>query len=160
MKILYEVVNIGKPFDSSVSFKTRAQANETKGLLASDIFLDRPVVFESGIGSVVSVIETWTVPDLPGSEFSLSFYVNPNSSDGKAFEWAWTETNNKAEFRVNIAGSKLLGDVNEDKTVNIIDLSIVAKDFGAEGEGLKGDVNGDKKIDIADLMLVAKNWSP
>lgn len=49
-------------------------------------------------------------------------------------------------------------DVNEDGTVDIRDLVLVASQFGQAGEGLPGDVNGDGKVDILDLVLVSTHF--
>ena len=46
-------------------------------------------------------------------------------------------------------------DVNRDDVVNILDLVLVASDFGDEGADLMADVNGDGVVNILDLVLVA-----
>ena len=48
-------------------------------------------------------------------------------------------------------------DVNDDGTVNIQDLVLVANQLGESGEDLKGDVNGDGTVNIQDLVLVASH---
>ena len=45
-------------------------------------------------------------------------------------------------------------DVNEDGVVNIVDLTLVASNFGKTGENV-ADVNGDGVVNIIDLTLVA-----
>ena len=49
---------------------------------------------------------------------------------------------------------KLAADVNNDGIVNIIDLTLVASNFGKRGE-TAADVNGDGVVNIVDLTLVA-----
>ena len=49
-------------------------------------------------------------------------------------------------------------DVNDDGTVDIRDLVLVAGQFNQAGESLEGDVNGDGKVDILDLVLVASHF--
>lgn len=49
-------------------------------------------------------------------------------------------------------------DVNDDGTVNVQDLVLVANELGESGEFLKGDVNGDGTVDIRDLVLVASHF--
>ena len=48
-------------------------------------------------------------------------------------------------------------DVNDDGTVNIQDLVLVAGQLGESGEGLKEDINGDGTVNIQDLVIVASH---
>ena len=50
--------------------------------------------------------------------------------------------------------TKLTGDVNGDRTVNIFDLVIAAGSFGKTGAVLMGDVNGDGIWNILDLVML------
>ncbi len=50
--------------------------------------------------------------------------------------------------------SQLPEDVNGDSVVNIVDLTLVASNFGKTGENA-ADVNGDGVVNIVDLTLVA-----
>ena len=49
---------------------------------------------------------------------------------------------------------QVTGDVNQDGTVNILDLVLVAGRFGQSGQN-SADVNGDGVVNILDLVLVA-----
>ena len=54
---------------------------------------------------------------------------------------------------------KLVGDVNSDGVVNILDLTLVAQNFGVEKpSNPKVDVNEDGVVNILDLTLVAQNF--
>ena len=47
------------------------------------------------------------------------------------------------------------GDVNRDGVVNILDLVMIASQFGSAGQNLAVDVNGDGVVNILDLIFVA-----
>jgi hypothetical protein len=49
-------------------------------------------------------------------------------------------------------------DVNNDGTVDIADLVLVASHFGEVGAGITGDVNGDGRVNIFDLVLVGARF--
>ena len=49
----------------------------------------------------------------------------------------------------------ITADVNNDGSVNILDLILIASDLGNTGTNLAADVNGDGVISILDLVLVA-----
>ena len=55
-------------------------------------------------------------------------------------------------------GSVLVGDVNGDGNVDILDLVTVASQFGQDGENLSGDVTGDNQVNIFDLVMVASHF--
>lgn len=69
-----------------------------------------------------------------------------------------------AEFTVNLLGPSILvdrprvADINEDGKVTILDLILVARDFGRiKPINSRTDVNGDGKVNISDLILVAQS---
>ena len=49
---------------------------------------------------------------------------------------------------------QIVGDVNQDGVVNILDLVLVGSRFGLKGQD-NADVNEDGLVDITDLVLVA-----
>ena len=69
-----------------------------------------------------------------------------------------------AEFTVNLLGPSVLvqrprvADINEDGKVSILDLILVARDFGRiKPINPRTDINGDGTVNILDLTLVAKS---
>ena len=69
-----------------------------------------------------------------------------------------------AEFTVNLPGPSILvdrprvADINEDGKVSILDLILVARDFGRlKSINPRTDVNGDGKVNISDLIAVAQS---
>ena len=68
------------------------------------------------------------------------------SEDGTVLLWELAPTPTESK--------KLAEDVNQDGVVNIIDLTLVASNFGKTGQN-DADVNGDGVVNIIDLTLVA-----
>ena len=69
-----------------------------------------------------------------------------------------------AEFTVNLQGPSILvdrprvADIDEDGKVSILDLILVARDFGkTKFINPRTDINGDGKVNISDLILVAQS---
>ena len=56
--------------------------------------------------------------------------------------------------------SNLMGDVNGDGTVNILDFNILEANYGKTSGATwaMGDFNGDGKVDFADFTLLTQNW--
>jgi hypothetical protein len=50
------------------------------------------------------------------------------------------------------------GDMNEDDTINIFDLAVIASDYGCSTSPCKGDLNGDGVCNIFDLSCAAGNY--
>ncbi|OVE76070.1 hypothetical protein BVX98_06610 [bacterium F11] len=53
---------------------------------------------------------------------------------------------------------ELEGDVNLDKTVNAVDLNIIALHWNQPGTREEGDLTGDGMVDQDDLNIVSANW--
>ncbi|MCY4567163.1 MAG: T9SS type A sorting domain-containing protein [Candidatus Poribacteria bacterium] len=68
------------------------------------------------------------------------------SSDGTVLLWDTTPTSPEPK--------QIAADVNKDGIVNIIDLTLVASNFGKTGQNT-ADVNSDSVVNIVDLTLVA-----
>jgi hypothetical protein len=59
--------------------------------------------------------------------------------------------------KLSSRASTLTGDLNNDGTVNILDLSILLNGWGKTG--VPGDLNGDGAINVLDLSLLLTNWT-
>ena len=55
-----------------------------------------------------------------------------------------------------VVRASLPSDLNNDGTVNVLDLTLVARDLGKTGSPA-GDVNGDGAVNVLDLVVVAKD---
>ncbi|MFI5240720.1 MAG: dockerin type I domain-containing protein [Candidatus Saccharimonadia bacterium] len=63
-------------------------------------------------------------------------------------------------FRAHASSCSLPGDANCDGIVNILDLSIVANNYGKTGTTwAQGDFNADGSTNILDLSILAANWN-
>jgi hypothetical protein len=117
------------------------------------------------------LIGTIPVIDLaPDAEVTLTFTWNTTLAtvchnytvrgEATIVPFEYNTTNN-----VYIDGNikvKILGDINGDGKVDIMDVLVVAKAFGSypghERWNPEADLNMDNKIDIKDIFLVAKNY--
>ena len=92
---------------------------------------------------------TFEVVAVKASTVSLSDVILTNGSGGSSIP----KTEN-AEITEPTHTTQKLADVNKDGVVNIIDLALVASNFGKNGENA-ADVNSDGVVNIVDLTLVA-----
>lgn len=84
--------------------------------------------------------------------------------EGKGWWSGFFGFDTNAEFTVYLLSPSILvdrpriTDINEDGKVSILDLILVARDFGKiKGINPRSDVNGDGKVNISDLTLVARS---
>ena len=106
----------------------------------------------NGAGTLVTL--TFEVIDFKASTLILS-QVYLVDSDGKRWE---ATTANGAVTEPPEPVEEIVGDINRDGVVDILDLTIVGARFGQRGQN-RADLNGDGLVDIVDLVLVAMtNW--
>ncbi len=98
----------------------------------------------NGDGTLASL--TFEVIEAKASTLTLSGVLLSNNA-GKRFQ-------PRVESAQITEPPQLTGDVNQDGTVNIQDLVLVASSFGKSGQN-KADVNEDGVVNIQDLVLVA-----
>jgi hypothetical protein len=116
-----------------------------------------------------AVVATCFVGNLTvGKNYTASLTWNTSSlrqcqvNDVKA-EAISTETSGNNAYSFGVVKVKMVGDVNGDGKVNILDIAAVATGFGRKigdtGYKLNYDMNLDYVINIVDISLSAKNYS-
>ena len=105
----------------------------------------------NGAGTLVTL--TFEVIDFKASTLTLS-QVYLVDADGKRWE-ATTESGQVTEPPE--PAEEIVGDINRDGAVDILDLTIVGARLGQRGQN-SADVNGDGLVDIVDLVLVASEF--
>ena len=97
---------------------------------------------------------TWNTADVPLSAYTISAKA-PLPDDTNPIDNTYTN----GTVLVTIPG-----DVNGDKTVNILDAGEVSAHWypgppiGPLGYGANADINGDGAVDIVDMAIVSANW--
>ena len=105
----------------------------------------------NGDGTLATL--TLKVVDSKPSTVALS-QVYLVDADGK--RWEATTQNGSVTIPPEPA-EPILGDINRDGVVDILDLTIVGARFGQRGQN-SADLNGDGLVDIVDLALVASEF--
>ncbi len=105
----------------------------------------------NGDGTLATL--TFQVGDFKPSTLTLS-QVYLVDSDGKR----WEVTMESAAVTIPPEPEEeVVGDINRDGVVDILDLTIVGARFGQRGQN-SADLNGDGLVDIVDLVLVASEF--
>lgn len=132
------------------------------GLLVYDLFseqwthdADNPFTDLGGVGAIDQNDNLYiTRADWTGGRMDELYVV---ASDGTLLN---TYGIGPGGSLVTVAQVQSIGvvaaNVNHDGVVNILDLVIVASNFGQTGTNLQGDVNRDGIIDVFDLVRIAK----
>ena len=132
------------------------------GLLVYDLFseqwthdADNPFTDLGGVGAIDQNDNLYiTRADWTGGRMDELYVVAP---DGTLLN---TYGIGPGGSLVTVAQVQSIGvvaaNVNHDGVVNILDLVIVASNFGQTGTNLQGDVNRDGIIDVFDLVRIAK----
>ena len=111
-----------------------------------------PIAFVGSNGDGTLVTITFQVVDVKTSALTLS-QVSFVDSDGER-SYPHIENGTVVHLTEGADAVHIAEDVNSDGVVNILDLVLVASNFGEIGEN-KADINADGVVDIVDLVKVA-----
>ena len=140
-----KVTNTGNMTDT-VSLEADAEVGIGGSVLGS--FSDRSIELEAGASAEVTLTVKGDLLTEPG-DYPISVTATSGTDNTMTAEATTTTT---------IEPPPTPWDVNDDGTVNIQDLVLVASQLGESGEGLKGDLNGDGTVNIQDLVIVASHF--
>ena len=97
----------------------------------------------------------WTNEQIPLSEFAGEIVLlELVTAPGENPNWDWAHW---ADLLITAEGVKASGDVNNDGTVNILDLVLVGQNLGQKPPSdPRADVNNDGQVNVLDLVFVAE----
>lgn len=141
-----KVTNTGNMTDT-VSLEASAEVGIEGSVLGSLSDSERSIALEAEASAEVTLMVAGDLLTTPG-DYPITVTATSGTDSTMTAEVTTTTT---------IAPPPTPWDVNDDGTVNIQDLVLVAGQFGESGEGLKGDINGDGTVNIQDLVIVASH---
>ena len=86
------------------------------------------------------------------------FFTKPGDYEIIVTATSLGDSTKTAEITITTTIEPVPWDLNGDGIVNILDLVLVANQFGESGDNLSGDVNMDGKVNILDLVAVANQF--
>ena len=142
-----KVTNTGNMTDT-ITLEASAEVGIEGSVLGSLSDSERSIELEAGASAEVTLTVAGDLFTEPG-DYPITITATSGTDNAMTAEVATTTT---------IEVPPTPWDVNDDGTVDIRDLVLVANEFGASGEGLKGDLNGDGTVNIQDLVIVASHF--
>ena len=141
-----KVTNTGNMMDT-ITLEASAEVGIEGSVLGSLSDSERSIELEAGAAAEVTLKVAGDLFTKPG-DYAISVTATSKTDSTKTAEATTTTT---------IEPPPTPWDVNDDGTVNIQDLVLVASQLGESGEDLKGDINGDGTVNIQDLVIVASH---
>jgi hypothetical protein len=112
------------------------------------------------IGRVHSANNTWNSPTGPNSEPTTGAAIFAASSGDTIF--GHNELRGDVTKTVTLQANALIGDLNGDGTVNILDAIVLSNSFGLStgqpGFNPNADINGDGTVDILDAIILMNHF--
>ena len=142
-----KVTNTGNMMDT-VSLEASAEVGIEGSVLGS--LSENSIELEAGASAEVTLMVTGDLLTTPG-DYTITVTATSGTDSTTTAEVTTTTTVEMPP------PPPTPWDVNDDGTVNIQDLVLVAGQLGESGEGLKGDINGDGTVNIQDLVIVASH---
>ena len=141
-----KVTNTGNMTDT-VTLAASAEVGIEGSVLGSLSDSERSIELEAGASAEVTLTVSGDLFTTPG-DYPITVTATSGTDDTMTAEVTTTTT---------IEVPPIPWDVNDDGTVNIQDLVVVAGQLGESGADLKGDVNDDGMVNIQDLVIVASH---
>ncbi len=124
------------------------------------------VTGNAGLAGTLAVTELLGFTALPGDSFTVltgstsgSFDTITGTDPGVAgYAGLWLDVAVNPND-VTLIADAIDGDANLDGVVDVLDLSLLATNYGGSGTNwLQGNFNGDNVVDVLDLSLLATNY--
>ncbi len=152
--VLYEtVVTEGSIVEFNASVQNKGSFQETFNVNAyydAEIIETREISLSSGASENLSL--TWDTTGMAKDNYTISVYASPvldETEMGDNVFYSWVVIT-------------ILGDINGDKTVNILDAIILARAFGTRpghhGWNSSADLNRDRDVNILDAIILATHF--
>ena len=103
----------------------------------------------------ITIIFTWNTTGFAKGNYTISAYVTPVQEETQIADNAYTD---------GIVLLTIPGDVNGDRTVDILDASTISAHWhpgppvGPLGYDANADINNDGRVDLSDVAIVNANW--